>query len=101
MEKVKQVKMFKAEFRWSDVGAWSSVYELNPKDEQGNVTEKNNNIFIDSNDSMIFSTEEIPIAVVGLKNIAVINTKNGILVSDLNQLQKVKTVTQKMKELKE
>ena len=101
MEKVKQVKMFKAGFRWSDVGAWSSVYELNPKDEQGNVTEKSNNIFIDSNDSMIFSTEGIPIAVVGLKNIAVINTKNGILISDLNQLQKVKTVTQRMKELKE
>ena len=28
MEKVKEVKMFKAGFRWNDVGAWPSVYEL-------------------------------------------------------------------------
>ncbi|MCP5108098.1 MAG: mannose-1-phosphate guanylyltransferase [bacterium] len=97
MEKVKEVKMFKAAFQWSDVGAWSSVYELNPKDNQGNVAEKKNNIFIDSSDSLIFSTEEIPIAVIGLKNVAVINTENGILISKLDQLQKVKEVKEKIK----
>lgn len=97
MEKMKDVKMFKATFQWSDVGAWSSVYELNPKDEQGNVSLKENNIFIDSENSLVFSTDEKPIAVIGLKNIAVINTENGILVADLSHLQKVKKVTQHLK----
>lgn len=100
MEKVKEVKMFKARFRWNDVGAWSSVYELNPKDEQGNVADKKNNIFIDSENSMIFSTNEKPVAVIGLKNIAVINTENGILVANMDELQKVKTVIQELKCLK-
>lgn len=99
MEKVKEVKMFKAAFRWSDVGAWSSVYELNPKDGQGNATMKKNNIFIDSENSLVFSTEEKPIAVIGLKDIAVIDTGNGILVADLNHLQKVKEVTRRLKEI--
>lgn len=97
MEKMKEVKMFKAAFGWNDVGAWSSVYELNSKDKQGNVSLKKNNIFIDSENSLIFSTDQRPIAVVGLKNIAVINTENGILVADLDQLQKVKKVTQHLK----
>lgn len=97
MEKVKEARMFKAAFQWSDVGAWSSVYELNPKDEQGNAALKKNNVFIDSGNSLIFSTEEKPIAVIGLRDIAVINTGNGILVADLNHLQKVKEVTRKLK----
>jgi mannose-1-phosphate guanylyltransferase len=98
MEKVKEVKMFKAEFRWSDVGAWSSVYELNTKDAQGNVAEKKNNIFIDSENSMILSMDDKPVAVVGLENIAVINTENGILVADMNELQKVKKVIAVLKD---
>jgi mannose-1-phosphate guanylyltransferase len=99
MEKVKEVKMFKAGFRWSDVGAWSSVYELNAKDGQGNAAFRKNNIFIDSENSLVFSTEEKPIAVIGLRDIAVINTGNGILVADLNHLQKVKEVTRRLKEI--
>jgi mannose-1-phosphate guanylyltransferase len=98
MEKVKEVKMFKAAFRWSDVGAWSSVYELNAKDAQGNVAEKKNNIFIDSENSMILSTDEKPVAVVGLENIAVINTENGILVADMHELQRVKKVIRELKD---
>ncbi len=97
MEKVKEVKMFKAEFQWSDVGAWSSVYELNPKDEQGNVATQKDNIFIDSKNSLIFSTVEKPVAAIGLKNIVVINTENGVLVADINELQKVKEVIQELK----
>jgi len=97
MEKVKEARMFKAAFQWSDVGAWSSVYELNPKDGQGNAAMKKNNVFIDSENSLVFSTEEKPIAVIGLRDIAVIDTGNGILVADLNHLQKVKEVTRKLK----
>ena len=97
MEKVKEAKMFKAGFRWSDVGAWSSVYELNSKDELGNVAMTTNNIFIDSEGSMIFSTGDKPIAVIGLKNIAIIETENGILISPLDQVQKVKDIPKKLK----
>jgi mannose-1-phosphate guanylyltransferase len=97
MEKVKEAKMFKAGFRWSDVGAWSSVYELNSKDDRGNVAVKPNNIFIDSEGSLVFSTGGKPIVVIGLKNVAVIETENGILISALDQLQKVKDVPKKLK----
>jgi mannose-1-phosphate guanylyltransferase len=80
------------------VGAWSSVYELNDKDARGNVAEKKNNIFIDSENSMILSMDDKPVAVVGLENIAVINTENGILVADMNELQRVKKVIRELKD---
>lgn len=97
MEKVKEVKMFKAGFEWNDVGAWSSVYELREKDSLRNVSNKKKNILIDSKGSLVFSTEEKPIAVIGLKNVAIINTENGVLISDLKELQKVKKVIQLIK----
>ncbi len=97
MEKAKEVSMFKARFTWSDVGAWTSVYELDPKDEQNNVASRRNNIFIDSRNSLVFSREDKPIAVIGLKGIAVINTENGILVARMKDLQRVKDVTQELK----
>jgi len=98
MEKVKEVKIFKARFNWSDVGAWSSVYELSPKDENDNAAAGKNSIFIDSKNSLIFSTEEKPVAVIGLKDVTVINTGNGILVADINELQEVKRVIKNLAE---
>ena len=36
MQQVKEISMYIAKFKWSDVGAWSSVYELNKKDKNRN-----------------------------------------------------------------
>lgn len=96
MEKVKEVKMFGAGFEWSDVGAWLSVYELNEKDKNNNVNNRNN-ILIDSKNSLLFSTEDKPVAILGLNNVAVINTENGILVASMDELQKVKEVITKLR----
>ena len=96
MEKVKEVELFEAKFRWSDVGSWTSVYELEEKDEFGNVKD-DNSIVIDSENTLLFNTESKPIAIIGLKNVFVINTENGILVSDKDSLQRVKEVIRKIK----
>ncbi len=96
MEKVKEVKMFEAAFGWNDVGSWSSVYELNKKDSKLNVNNKNN-CLIDTKNSLVFSTEDKPIAVIGLENVAVIHTADGILVSTMDELQKVKQVNDWLK----
>jgi mannose-1-phosphate guanylyltransferase len=101
MEKVREIKMFKAGFEWSDVGAWSEVYDLKRKDAEGNVAEEDNHIAIDSKNCMIFSTTYTPVATIGLENVAVIQTENGILVGDMNKLQQVKEVIRRLKELEE
>jgi mannose-1-phosphate guanylyltransferase len=96
MEKLPDVKMFKAQFEWNDLGAWSTVYQLNKKDRKNNVSPQRTGVFVDSQDSMIFSTEKKPVALLGLSNVAVINTVNGVLVADMSQLQRVKEVTGKI-----
>ena len=91
MERVKEVQISPVQFKWNDVGSWSSVYDLKDKDKNGNA-EKGISAMIDTNNSMAFSTDDKPIAIIGLNNIVVVNTKNGILVSHIDKLQEVKQV---------
>ena len=91
MEKLKEAVMFKAAFSWNDVGSWSSVYEMNKKNRQKNVC-RGRTLALDTRNSLIFSNIDKPLAVIGLDNIAVINTENGILIAPLSQLQQVKQV---------
>lgn len=91
MEKLKEAVMFKAVFAWNDVGSWSSVYEMNGKNRQKNVC-RGRAIAIETHNSLLFSTIDKPMAVIGLDKIAVINTESGILIAPLRQLQQVKQV---------
>jgi len=91
MEKLKEAVMFKAAFSWNDVGSWSSVYEMNEKNRQKNVC-RGRALAIDTRNSLLFSTIDKPMAVIGLDKVAVINTENGILIAPISQLQQVKQV---------
>lgn len=99
MEKLREVVMFKAEFSWNDVGSWSSVYDMNEKDSLGNVC-RGRTIVIDTRNSLIFSCEKKPLAVIGLDRVAVIDTEDGILVAPIGQLQQVKQIIQILKKEK-
>jgi mannose-1-phosphate guanylyltransferase len=99
MEKLKEAVMFKAAFTWNDVGSWTSVYEMNPKDRQRNVC-RGRALAIDTRNSLLFSNDGKPLAVIGLEGIAVIATGNGILIAPRDKLQQVKQIIQLLKEKK-
>lgn len=96
MERLKEVRMFAAEFAWNDVGSWSSVHELNAKDKQNNV-KIGDHITIECRNSLLFSNQHVPIAAIGLDGMAVIHTENGILVAPVGELQKVKDIRRYLK----
>jgi mannose-1-phosphate guanylyltransferase len=99
MEKLKEAVMFKAAFSWNDVGSWSSVFEMNEKNQQHNVC-RGRIIAIDTRNSLLFSSTDKPMAAIGLENIAAISTENGILIAPINRLQQVKQVIQIIKKKK-
>ena len=96
MEKIKEVKMLEAEFTWNDVGSWSSVFDALAKDS-GNNANPGGQVLINTKDSLVFSTQDKPIAVIGLEGVTVVHTENGILVADLDNLQQIKEVTKLLK----
>ena len=81
-----------AQFGWSDVGSWDSLWQIAPKDANDNVT---------SGDTLIFDTkrsyvraENRLVSVIGLDDVIVIETADAVLVMHKNKTQQLKAAIQ-------
>lgn len=97
MEGAQSVYVVPGEFGWNDVGSWTAVYELAEKDNQGNSIQTLNATFADTTNSLVLSESEKMISVVGLDNIAVVETEDAILVCNLDKAQGVKEIVDQLK----
>jgi mannose-1-phosphate guanylyltransferase/mannose-6-phosphate isomerase len=97
-EKSDNLAVVPANFDWMDIGSFKDLHEANQSDEQGNFF-KGNSIYDDElRNVYIQNDEEKPVVVIGLDNIVVVNTPNGILVARKDMSQRVKDAVTKMKE---
>ncbi|GAG02101.1 unnamed protein product [marine sediment metagenome] len=85
-------------FPWSDVGSWQGLYELlrQRHDREGNISGENQHL-IDTSNAFIYSLTDRFIAVIGLSNILVVDTEDGLLVGDLTQSQRIREITEFLK----
>lgn len=90
IEKVKDLLVVPAAFDWMDLGSYSDIHKAIGSDEQGNSIHGDQVVLIDVENSLVQNQEEKPIALIGLDNVAVINTPHGILVTRKDISQKVK-----------
>ncbi len=79
MERTQKAVVVAGDFGWSDVGGWAAVWELSEKKENGNAIEGRGYV-LDGADNLIRS-EEALVAVIGLDDIAVISTRDAVLVT--------------------
>lgn len=96
MEKAEGVLMGKANFGWSDVGAWSSLADIWPKDNEGNAL-KGESIILDSQNCLLYNPHKLT-ALIGVKDIIVVDTEDALLITQKNVDQKVKDVVEKIKQ---
>lgn len=97
MENTSRSAVVPCNIGWADVGNFSELHHLGQKDEAGNHS-FGATIILDSKDCLVRS-EEIPVAIIGMKDIMVIATKEGILVAPLNRAQDVKRAADAAKAL--
>lgn len=73
-----------ASFDWSDVGEWKTIYDLLPQDEKHLAT-LNSTKFIEYNSSncLVSSTNHKLVGLVGIKDLAIIDTPDGLLICNL------------------
>lgn len=95
-EKVDNLMVIPATFDWRDVGSFSDLYEVGTNDEKGNVISGQAVHTIEAENSFIRNDGDKPVAVIGLDNVVVINTKHGILVARKDISQKVKEVVKQL-----
>jgi mannose-1-phosphate guanylyltransferase len=96
-EKSDNLAVVPATFDWMDIGSFKDLHEANDSDEKGNYF-KGTKIYGDEvENAYIQNDEEKPVVVIGLDNVVVINTPNGILVARKDLSQRVKDAVVKIK----
>lgn len=80
---------------WSDVGAWSALWEIGDKDASGNVL-MGDVLTVDTRNTLVLADDRL-VACVGLDNVVVVETPDAILVADKGKIQQVKDVVNRLK----
>lgn len=97
-ERSQNLAVVPASFDWMDVGSFKDLHEANESDVRGNFFKGPAVYDIELENAYIHNEEEKPVVVIGLDNIVVVNTPNGILVSRKDLSQKVKDAVGRIKE---
>lgn len=101
IEKVADLLVVPASFDWMDLGSYSDLHKAVGADEQGNYVGKGYVEMEDVENCYIENHEDKPVAVVGLDNVVIINTKDGILVARKDLGQKVGVVAKRIAKKKD
>jgi len=96
MEKAENVIVGHCDFKWDDVGSWSSVSTHWPTDEKSNAV-RGNVVTVDSSNCVIENTGRGVVGLVGVDNIIVVQTDDAILVCRKDKDQDVKKLVEKLK----
>ncbi len=93
MEKAKHVCVIKADFKWNDLGSWEAVYNISPKDRNGNVTNARGGILINAKNNYLYSSKKL-IAAVDVEDLVVVEMDDAILICRRDKSQNVKSVVE-------
>ena len=96
MENTKIGTVTRLDSGWSDIGNWKTLWERSNKDQNANKL-IGKTLIKDSENCYLRSEKRLTVGL-GIKNIAVIETHDAVLVADINHLQKVKDLVNEMDE---
>lgn len=96
IEKAKKLAVVSASFDWMDIGNFKDLHDVVSKDEANNYLHGDNVHAIDVESVYVRNEEAKPVAVIGLDNVVVVNTPDGILVARKDMAAKSGDVAKKL-----
>ena len=101
-EKANNLLLVPGDFGWSDIGDWEVVYDLSKKDSDKNSIDKSRSVppvLLDSRGCFISGGKKL-LAVVGIDDLIVVETKRALLVVKRQRAQEVKQLVEELKKRK-
>lgn len=95
MEKAKDIYILSGSFGWDDVGSWLAVERLKSSNEFGNVV--NGNVVAVGTKNSIIQGEDKLIALVGVENMIVVDTRDALLICDKDHAGDIKKVLENLR----
>lgn len=92
MEKADNVNVLPADFGWSDLGTWSSLYDYSDKQDNGNVINGDNVLVYDTENTIINVPKDKLVVVHGLKDAIVAESEGLLLISSLKDEQRIRQI---------
>ncbi len=89
IEKIPNPIVVAGQFGWADLGSFGDLYEVLRKDQvnvnKGKVVE-----MLDCENSMVLGHSDRPVVAIGLKDVVIVDSPEGLLVVEASQAQRVK-----------
>lgn len=95
MERTAHAVVIPLEAGWSDVGSWSALWDIKPKDHNGNVTD--GDVLLHHSQNNYCYSESRLVSLLGVENLVVVETKDAVLVADKNKVQDIKKIVEQLK----
>ena len=92
MEKASDVRVIYADFGWSDLGTWGSLYDLGAKDEHRNVSLRGNTMFYESNGNVVTLPDGNLAVIEGLQDMIVAQNDNVLLICRKQNEQSIRQI---------
>src|SRR6266478_4555384 len=96
MQRTKLAAVVPTDLGWSDIGSWSSVWDVLDRDAAGNATD-GPVVMLDTRNSLVRSEESVLTTVVGLDDVIVVSTADAVLVSTRSKAEQVKALVEQLK----
>jgi len=96
MEKTDRAAVVPLAAGWSDIGAWSAIWETGVRDEQGNVMQ-GDVLSHNTRDALLIAKHRL-VTAVGLKDVIVVETPDAVLVAHKDSAQDVKEIVKHLKD---
>jgi mannose-1-phosphate guanylyltransferase/mannose-6-phosphate isomerase len=95
MEKLDSIATLPLDCGWSDLGSWSALDEVLPRDDRAN-TGRGDTLALDAEGNLLFS-DQGTIAVLGVRDLVVVRTGDSVLVLPKSRSQEVKRLVDELK----
>jgi len=80
---------------WSDIGSWSSLWDISNKDSNGNAI--HGDVILQESNNSYIRTDDKLVAAIGVDDLVIVSTKDVVMVAHKNSVQSIKSITQKIK----
>lgn len=89
MEKAGRALVVDAAFDWDDVGSWTAAAKY-WKQDAGNNSGNAALTTVDSSNNIVYTNQKTHVALLGVKNLIIVQTGDSILIADLHEAEKIK-----------
>ena len=96
MEKTERAVVMPISAGWSDIGAWSALWDVCDRDADGNVMQ--GDVIAEDTRNAFLVAQHRCLATVGLDDVVVIETADAVLVASKDKAQDVKAIVSRLKE---